>query len=73
MIAGVYAALALTDLWSVGYYLSPSFILALVSAIWLSPAADRFTWRKFFIFGGAGIVQFFLNLAPFLKRMISTR
>jgi hypothetical protein len=69
-IAGAYAALAFTDLWSFGYYLSPAFILALVSAAWLSPNSDQFTWRNFFIFAGAGLVQFFLNLAPFIKRMI---
>jgi hypothetical protein len=69
-IAGAYAALVFTDLWSFGYYLSPSFILALVSAAWLSPNPDQFTWRNFFIFAGAGLVQFFLNLAPFIKRMI---
>jgi hypothetical protein len=69
-IAGVYAALVFTDFWSFGYYLSPSFILALVSAAWFTPNNDQFTWRNFFIFSGAGLVQFFLNLAPFIKRMI---
>jgi hypothetical protein len=69
-IAGAYAALVFTDLWSIGYYLSPAFILALVSAAWLSPNTDQFTWRNFFIFAGAGLVQFFINLAPFIKRMI---
>lgn len=70
IIAGAYAALALTDFWTVGYYLSPSFILTLVNAAYLSPAPDQFTWRNFSIFVGSAFVQFLFSLAPFLKNLI---
>ena len=70
VVAGAYAALTLTDLWTIGYYLSPSFILALINAAYLSPAAENFTWRNFWIFASSGTAQFFLGLAPFIKRLI---
>jgi hypothetical protein len=69
-IAGAYAALVLTDLWTVGYYLSPALILALINAAYLSPEPDQFTRRNFLIFSGSGIVQFLFTLTPFLKRLI---
>ncbi|MEN8241980.1 MAG: hypothetical protein ABFS17_08675, partial [Chloroflexota bacterium] len=55
IIAGVYAALALSDLWTVGYYLSPALILTIINAAFLSPQRDQFTWRNFLIFTGSGI------------------
>ena len=70
IIAGVYAALALTDLWSVGYYLSPALVLSLINASYLSPQPKQFTWRNFFVFTGSGIVQFLFSLAPFFMRLI---
>jgi hypothetical protein len=70
LIAGLFAALTFTDLWTVGYYLSPSFILALINAAYLTPGTDPFTWRNFWIFTGSGAVQFFFGLAPFIKRFL---
>ena len=70
IIAGAYTALTLGDLWTVGYYLSPSFILVVVNAAYLSPGKDQFTWRSFWIFAGAAIFQFLFSLAPFIKRFL---
>jgi hypothetical protein len=70
VVAGMYAALSLTDFWTVGYYLSPSFVLALINAAYLSPSPNQFTWRNFWVFAASGTAQFFFGLAPFLKRLI---
>jgi hypothetical protein len=70
VIAGVYAAFALADFWTVGYYLSPSFILALVDAAYLSPSEARFSWPSFRTFTAAALAQFVFALAPFIKRFL---
>ena len=70
VIAGAYAAFALTDLWSVGFYLSPALILSLINAAYLSPQPDQFPWRTLFIFSGSGIAQFLFSLAPFINRIL---
>jgi hypothetical protein len=70
VIAGIYAAFALADFWTVGYYLSPSFILALVDAAYLSSGDDRFSWPSFRTFAAAALAQFIFALAPFIKRFL---
>lgn len=69
-LAGAFAALTLSDLWTVGFYLSPTLVLVLINAAFLSPDPEPHTWRSVWVFAVSGAAQFFLNLAPFVVRLV---